>query len=325
MSVSRQRRLLLLGGLCAVLPAIAQRAAPRIGFLSVVAIAKEPHVPAFVAALRDKGYVEGKSIFIDWRSAQGDVERLRPLAEELVSLKPALIVAVQPSAVEAVRRTTTTIPIVFAVGQDPVGMGFAKSLSRPGGNITGASSMTAELAPKQVELLRAALPQCNRLALLLNPDNPRGSAVLRARFDMVAAKNGFSLLVLYARQDTEVTAALTHAKRERADALVVGADSYFLQASALIAQNALANRLPTMFVQAVQAHAGGLMSYGHRLEENYVRAAHYVDRILKGAKPGELPIEQPTNFQFVVNLKSAKALGLSIPQAVLARADEVVR
>jgi putative ABC transport system substrate-binding protein len=298
---------------------------PRIGFLSLISLDKDPRLAAFLTGMREFGYVDGKTVSIEWRSAGGNDARLPALAEELVRTNVRLIVAVQPQAVEAARRATASIPIVFAVGQDPVGMGFAKTLSRPGGNITGTSSMVTEQAPKQVEIVRTVLPRCKRIALLLNPTNPGGSAVLRKSFQTAAAKAGLALIALEAAGPAELEAALKEAKAQRVDALIIAADAYFLQAGATIAQHALANRLPTMFVQRDQTYAGGMMSYGHAARENYHRAAYYVDRILKGANPGDLPIEQPTKFELVVNLKTAKALGVKIPKEILARADEVIQ
>jgi len=262
---------------------------------------------------------------IEWRFTRGKTEPLSDYAAELVQLKPALIVAVHPQAVEAVRRLTSTIPIVFAVGQDPVGMGFAKSLAHPGGNITGHSSMAADMSVKHIELLRSAIPKCSRVAVLLNPTNVKGAAVLRNAFEVAARKFGVSVAFVEARGDEEIEKAFIAAKKGRADAVVVAPDGFFFQARALIAGSAIHQRLPSLFMQRESVVAGGLLSYGPDGREQYRRTAYYVHRILNGARPGDLPIEQPTKFEMIVNLKTAKALGIKIPPAVLSRADEVIQ
>jgi putative ABC transport system substrate-binding protein len=323
------RRVLLLGLATLALP-LAPRAQPgaripRIGFLSLQSKESDSRLEAFLAGMRELGYVDGKTIVIEWRFTRGKTEPLSAYAAELVQLKPDLIVAVHPQAVEAVRRLTSTIPIVFAVGQDPVGMGFAKSLARPGGNITGHSSMSADMSVKQVELLRSAIPKCSRVAVLLNPTNAEGAAVLRDAFEVAARKFSVSVAFVEARSEEEIEKAFIAAKKGRADAVVVAPDGFFFEARALIARSAIQQRLPSLFLQRESVAAGGLLSYGPDGREQYRRTAYYVHRILNGTKPGELPIEQPTKFEMIVNLKTAQALGIKMPQVVLSRADEVIR
>jgi len=240
-------------------------------------------------------------------------------------MKPDLIVAVHPQAVEAVRRLTSTIPIVFTVGQDPVGMGFAKSLAHPGGNITGHSSMASDIGLKHIELLQSVLPKCTRVSVLLNPTNHAGAAVLRASYTAAAWKFGITVAFHDAQTKDELEAAVLAAKGARAQALIVAPDGVLLQESARIAALALHNALPSLFFQREAAHEGGLLSYGPDGREQYRRTAYYVHHILNGAKPGDLPIEQPTKFLLVVNFKAARALGIKVPQDVVTRADEVIR
>jgi putative tryptophan/tyrosine transport system substrate-binding protein len=325
----KRRRVLLLGlaALASPLGLHAQPAGrmPRIGFLSLQSPESDSRLQSFLSGMRELGYIEGKTIAIEWRFTSGKTEPLSAYAAELVQLKPDLIVAVHPQAVDAVRRLTSTIPIVFTVGQDPVGMGFAKSLARPGGNITGHSSMSADMSVKQIELLRSAMPKCSHVAVLLNPTNPKGSAVLRDAFEVAGRKFGVSVTFLEARSDEEIEKAFITAKKGRVDAVVVAPDGFFLQSRALIARSAIQQRLPSLFLQRESVAAGGLLSYGPDGREQYRRTAYYVHRILNGAKPGDLPIEQPTKFEMIVNLKTAKTLGIKIPPAVLSRADELIQ
>ncbi|MEA3194496.1 MAG: hypothetical protein QOD26_2829 [Betaproteobacteria bacterium] len=297
-------------------------ALPRIGFLSLLSLESDTRLPAFIAGLKDFGYVEGKTIHIDWRSARGNAAELPALASELVARKVDLILAVQPQAVEAARRATSTIPIVFAVAQDPIGMGFAKSLSAPGGNITGTSLMVSEMAPKQLELMRTTLAKSKKFAIVLNPTNPAGSNAMRSSFQK--AVGDLQIVFLDASDDDEINKAFLAARTAGAAGVVFGPDSYFIQARSMIAAAALRHKLPTMFTQREQTLAGGMMSYGPSVSANYRRAAYYVNRILKGAKASELPIEQPTTFELVINLKTAKALGIPIPKSILARADSII-
>jgi putative ABC transport system substrate-binding protein len=297
---------------------------PRIGFLSFQ-LKSDSRLDSFIAGMREVGYVDGKTISIEWRFAAGDTEALGLYAAELVRMKPDLIVAVHPQAVEAVRRLTATIPIVFTVGQDPVAMGFAKTLARPGGNITGLSSMAADMGIKHIEVLQAALPRCARVAVLLNPTNEKGAPVLRTAYESAGRKLGVEMQFLAARSAGEIDRALAAAKKDRADAVVIAPDGFFLQVRERIVSVAIEQRLPTLFLQRESAAAGGFISYGPDGREQYRRTGSYVRRILDGANPGDLPIEQPTKLEMVVNLRTAAALGIKVGAAVIARADEVIR
>lgn len=316
---------LVLGG-AAAFPVHAQSRAgmPRIGYLSLDSEAGS-RVKAFLDGMRELGYVEGKSVAIEWRFARGETSPLAAYAAELVKLKPDLIVAVHPQAVEAVRKLTSTIPIVFAVGQDPVAMGFAKTLAHPGGNITGHSSMASDVGIKHIEVLQAVLPRCTRVAVLLNPTNTGGAAILRRSYEAAAEKFGVRLDFVVAQSKNEVEPAVAAAKNMRADALVIAPDGLLYEQREHIAAIAIRHTLPTLFFQPESAAGGGLVSYGPDGREQYRRAAYYVHRILNGAKPGDLPIEQPTKFQLILNLKTAKALGIRVPAAAIARADEVIQ
>lgn len=322
----RRRLLGAAGGMlaAAALPAFGQRSTvPRIGFLSLLSLESDPRLPAFVAGMREFGYVEGKTITIEWRSAGGDVKRLAGFADELVRLKVELIVAVQTQAIEAAQRATKTIPIVFAVTQDPVASGFARTLSRPGGNITGLSSLSAELSLKQLELLKSVIPGLSRVAVLANPTNSAGEAT-RADIEKAAARMGIRVVPIGAATRNEIEPAMAAASAAKSEAVIVLGDSFFVQERSPIAQAALKHRLPTIFLPRDHVLAGGLMSYGPSIGDNYRRTAFYIDRILKGAKAGDLPIEQPSKFELVLNLKTAKALGISIPHPLLVRFDEVI-
>jgi putative tryptophan/tyrosine transport system substrate-binding protein len=328
--MDRRRFLLtsLAGALAAPLGAEAQLAAsfPRIGFLNTASLS-DPRVPPFLQAfrqgLRELGYVEGQNIAIELRWAEGQYDRLLGLAVELVRLKVNIIVAAGPSAVRAAKQATETIPIVMPAIADPVAMGFVASLARPGGTITGISNMQPELVGKQLELLKEMIPKLSRVALLGNPANPGNVPLVRYAQD-AARTLGLRLHPLEARDLHEIDSAFSKISRERADAVIVLSDTVLLDSRTRIADHAVRHRLPTVFGASEFTEAGGLLTYGPSISDGYRRAATYVDKILKGAKPGDLPIGQPTMFELVINLKTAKALGLTIPQSVLLRADQVI-
>ena len=324
--MNRRRLLSLAAALpIAVIPAWAQRRTlPRIGFLSLIALEADTRVPSFIAGLREFGYIEGKTVTIEWRSAGGEAKRLAGHAQELVAMKVDVIVAVQTQAIEEARRATRSIPIVFAATQDPVGSGYARSLSRPGGNITGVSSLSAEMSPKQLQLLRSVVPSVTRVGVLANPTNP-SSQVIRGDIQKAAAALGIQTTPISAATQGEIGPAMATASAARCDAVMVLGDSFFVQMRAHIAQAALNHKLPTIFVPRDHVVAGGLMSYGPSIAENYRRTAFYVDRILKGTKAGDLPIEQPSKFELILNLATAKRLELSISDAVLTRFDEIIK
>ncbi len=299
---------------------------PRIGFLhpAVPQNNTAPFLEAFRQGLRELGYVEGKNIQLEVRWGEGKLDRLPALADELVRLRVDVIVAATSPSVLAAKRATRTIPIVMPLSSDPVGDGLVASLARPGGNITGLSMMAPEVGAKRMQLLKEVLPKLSRaVAVLWNP----AYAGMGARFrdaQRNAPLAGVDVRSLEVRDTRELERALDAITRERPDALILLADPLTLSQRLRIVEFAAEARLPAMYEISEFADAGGLMSYGHNPGEMCRRAATYVDKILKGAKPGDLPIEQPTKFELVINLKTAKALGVTIPQAVLLSADRVI-
>ncbi len=276
----------------------------------------------FVQGLREFGYVEGQNITIERRFSEGKYERLPDLAAELVRLKVDVIVAAASEPPIAAKHATETIPIVMTNHPDPVGRGLVASLARPGGNVTGLSLLTPELVGKELELLKEIVLRASRVAVLWNPTNAGHPLMLREA--KVAAQSlRVQLQILEARGPDDFERAFATMMREGADALLVLSDGMFFIHRTRIAVLAAKQRLPAMFAQREYADAGGLMAYGASFRDNFRRAATYVDKILKGAKPGDLPVEQPTKFELVINLKTAKALGLTIPQSVLIRADQI--
>ncbi len=280
-------------------------------------------IEALRAGLRDLGYVEGKNILIEFRWADGKYERLPSLAAELVQLKVAVIVAATTIDIQAARQATTTIPIVMVSTGDPVGAGFVASLARPGGNITGLSTLNVDISGKWLELLRVAVPKLSRVAVLVNPGHSLHPEFLK-RIQAAAKTTGVNVSPVQASTASQIEAAFGAIKQERAGALIVLPDPFFILHGRRIAELAMKNHLPTMFRSLEFVGAGGLMGYGQNVAEEFRRAATYVDKILKGAKPADLPVEQPTKFELVINIKTAKAIGLTIPQELLLRADKVI-
>jgi putative tryptophan/tyrosine transport system substrate-binding protein len=320
----------LAGGLLAApLAAEAQPAAKvaRIGYLSPN-LATSPHLhEAFRQGLRDLGYVEGRNVVFEYRSAEGKFERLPALAAELVALKVDVIVTSSTEGVLAAKQATRTLPIVLAGAADPVGSGLVTSLARPGGNVTGLSALIPELVGKCLELLTQAVPGVSRVAVLRQP----GALPERTEQDMlkgadVAARAlGVRLQVVEARGPDDFDRAFSDMTRARAGALTVLGSTTFMMERRRLVDLAAKNRLPAVYSLREFVDAGGLMAYGPNIADLFRRAATYVDKILKGAKPGDLPVEQPTKFELVINLKTAKALGLTIPQSLLLRADEIIQ
>jgi putative ABC transport system substrate-binding protein len=296
----------------------------RVGFLwpSPASLSSQ-NADAFLRGMRELGYVEGKNLVIEWRFADGKLERLPALAAELVQLKVDVIVAVASPAIGAAQKETTTIPIVMAITGDPVGSGFVKTLARPGGNITGLSNMGGDTGAKLLELLLTVVPKASRVAVLLTPTSTTYRTILES-VQAAAQKVGVKTLVAEASSSQEIDNAFSMMVREKADAVIVGSSSFFGQQRRQIAELALGYRIPSMFALRTNVEAGGLISYGQNIADDFRRSATYVDKILKGAKPGDMPVEQPTRFELVVNLKTAKALGVTIPQTILLRADEVI-
>ena len=276
---------------------------------------------AFRQGLRELGYIEGQNIVIEHRSPEWKYERLPGLAADLVRLKVDVIVAASPAATKAAKQATSTIPIVFTVSGDPVADGFVASLARPGGNITGLATIGQELVGKQLEILKGVAPKVSRVAVLQNPNTHHG--VLR-QAEGSARGLGVQLQILEARTPSEIETAFTAMSSQRVDGVLVLRDAVFRAQRAQITALAAKNRLPAVYGLREEAEAGGLVAYGASVPQLYRRAAAYVDKILKGAKPGELPVEQPTKFELVINLKTAKALGLTIPPSLLQRADQVI-
>ena len=274
----------------------------------------------FLLGLRELGYVEGRNIVIEWRWAEEQIERLPELAAELVQLRVDVIVAGDPQAILPAKQATSTIPIVMSVSADPVGSGLVASLARPGGNVTGLSNVAPQLARKRLELLKEVVPGVSRVAVLGRPGQAGGEPLAVATQAL-----GGQMQALVVQSPDDIKDAFEAAVRERADVLIVLASQIVLRHSRLIVDLAAESRLPTMYPRKEYVQDGGLMYYGPSIPELHRRAAYYVDRILKGAKPADLPVEQPTLFELFVNLKAAQDLGLTIPPSLLARADEVVQ
>ena len=315
------------GLIAAPLAARAQQAGKvhRIGFLGNSTPALETNlVGPFREGLRELGYVEGRNILIEYRWAEGKYERFPALIGELMALKVDVIVTAGTPATLAVKRATATIPLIMVAVGDPVGTGLVASLALPGGNTTGLTSIAPDLEGKRLEMLNAIVPKLSRVAILWNPDN---AFHVKAEKEARAAAQTLSVRVhsVGVRTTEDLDRAFDTILRERPGAFIMLADRIFLHNRALIVDFAAHNRLPAVYAYRELVEAGGLMSFGPNYADMHRRAATYVDKILKGAKPGDLPVELPTKFEFVINLKSAKALGLRIPQPVLLQADEVIQ
>jgi putative ABC transport system substrate-binding protein len=279
---------------------------------------------AFRQGLLDAGYAEGRDVVIEWQLANGDFARVPELVADLVQRKVNVIVVQSTLAAEVAKQATSTIPIVMAFVADPVGSGLVTNLTHPGGNVTGLSLMSAELSAKRLQLFKQMIPQLTRVAVLWNPDTPWHPKVIP---DLKAAAPALSLKLSFvpARTPDEFSPAFSEISRSHAQGLYLMDDSMFAAHSTTLVNLASKARLPLSYSNRQFAAEGGLMSYGHNVGDMFRRSAGYVDKILKGAKPGDLPIEQPTKFEFVVNLRTAKTLGITIPESILLRADEVIR
>ena len=297
----------------------------RVGFLSLRRIGSldSDFFGEFPRGMRELGYIEGKNLVIEWRSAEGKIERLPDLATELVRRRVDVIVTAGAQAVRAAQKATTTIPIVIGTAGDPVGSGFVKSLARPGGNITGLSDMAGDLGSKLLELLLSAVPGLSQVAVLVNPDNSSHVTILSS-VQSGAQNVGVKVTPVPARTSQEIEKAFSTVVQQYAKALIAAADALFNQQVRQIAELAAKHRLPSISGYPQYVEAGGLMNYGPDFADNFRRAAAYVDKIFKGAKASDLPVEQSTRFELAVNLKTAKALGLAIPQSLLLRADRVI-
>jgi putative ABC transport system substrate-binding protein len=298
---------------------------PRVGYLSPSSASLQKHlVEALQQGLRVLGWVEGQNIAIEYRWAEGKYERLSDLAVELVRVRVDVIYANSGPAALAAKRATSTVPIVFETLGDPVSAGLVASLARPGGNLTGVSGLGPELSGKQIELLKEVAPRLTRVAVLTNPSNKMATAALRET-EIAARLLGVKFQVLEVSEPDKLEGAFSAITRERAGALMVLADPMFGTQRKRILGLVEKSRLPAIYVETGWVLAGGLMSYSPSLPEQFRKAAKFVDKILKGAKPADLPVEQPTKFEFIINLKAAKQIGLTIPPNVLARADKVIR
>jgi putative ABC transport system substrate-binding protein len=297
---------------------------PRIGILSDETPSQAKFFePAFAAGLRDLGWIEGQNIAFERRYAAENYEMLPSLAAELVRLQPDLILAIGTAPTRAAKIATRTIPIVFARISDPIGLGFVATLPRPGGNLTGVSVQTRELAAKRLEFLIRAVPEAKRVGVLWDPDLPSAAPELK---ELEAAASSFNLQLVSARVQApdDFGLALRVIVEQHADALILVPGPIFTEHISRMLDLTAKARLPAMFSRREQVEAGGLMSYGTDYPDMYRRTSAYVDKILKGAKPADLPVEQPTKFELVINLKTAKALGLTLPYTFLGRADEVI-
>ncbi len=300
------------------------RKVPVIGYLDGPTPSLTQHLrEAFRQGLQQHGWIEGRNVLIEYRSAEGRNERFPEMAAEMVRLNVNVIIAAGEPMILAARQATSTIPIVMAAVGDPVGRGFVASLARPGGNITGVSNLAVDLTGKWLELVKEAAPQLTKVAVLRNPANPSHAAFWREAQDAARARS-LQILGAQAKIVEEIEPAFVAMASERPGALIVIPDPLFNSQRVKVASLAERQRLPWITLFRESADAGALISYGPSLQENYRRAATYVDKILKGAKPGDIPVEQPTKFELVINLKTAKALGLTIPPALLLRADQLI-
>jgi putative tryptophan/tyrosine transport system substrate-binding protein len=298
---------------------------PRIGFLSTVSLSSvAARTESFRQGLRELGYVEGKNITIEWRDAEGKLDRLSERAVELVRLKVDVIVTAAPAPTRATKEATVTIPIVMAFDNDPVGNGFVASLARPGGNITGLSTYYPEITGKQLELLKEIVPNLSRVAVLGTSTVPGNEQTLKET-ELAARAFGVKLQYLEIQNPQDIENVFRAASKGRAGAVLVLSSPVATSQRAQIAEIAAKSRLPAIYPQSDHIDAGGLLFYGPSIADLYRRAATYVDKILKGAKPAELPVEQPMKFELIINLKAANKIGLTIPPNVLARADKVIK
>jgi putative ABC transport system substrate-binding protein len=326
--VRRRELITLLGGVAIAWPIAAraqQKAMPVIGFLSSLSAGPNaPYVAAFRQGLSETGYVDGQNLAIEYRWAEGHYDQLPALVAELVGRKVDLIAtSAGPPAALAAKSATSTIPIVFVSVDDPVAAGIVPSLARPGGNVTGFSSLTVELMPKRLELLSELVPQAGVIALLVNPKNRGGESQTREAQEAARAK-GVQLAILKAGTESEIDAAFATLVQLQAGGLILVSDAFFNSRREQLVALASRHAVPAIYVTREYPAAGGLISYGTSSTSVFRQLGIYAGKILKGAKPADLPVQQPTIFELVVNLKTATALGITVPQSLLARADEVI-
>jgi putative ABC transport system substrate-binding protein len=329
--MNKRRKLIAgLGGVLLAGPAIAfAQPKDKVWRVGILATRNRPALldadafGQFMRGMRELGYVEGKNLQVEFRWAEGKYERLSGLAAELVQLKVDVIVAAGAQDIDAARKATSTIPIVMATSPDPVVSGFAKTLAHPGGNITGLTNFTVDISPKLFEMLQSMVPKLSRLAVMMNPVNSSHAGVLQS-VESAAQKAGVKVLPVEARSAVEIERAFSTMAQAKAGGVLVPRDGFYIQQLDQIAKLAAKHRLPSISGYRQYVEAGGLMSYGQNAGESFRRAATYVDKIFKGAKPGDLPIEQPTTFELYINGRTAKALGLTIPQSLRISADKVL-
>jgi len=325
--MKRRQFVTLLGGTVVAWPLAAraqQSAMPVIGFLNVAAPEGYAHyVAAFREGLRESGYVEGQNVAIEYRWAEGHYDRLPDMAADLVRRQVSVIVANTPANLAA-KKATDTIPIVFTTASDPVQIGLVPNLGRPVGNVTGITQLNVEIGPKRLELARELMPAATAVAFLVNPSDPSRAETLTADAKAAATPLGLRLHVLRAVTDTEIKAAFAGFADLKAGVLVIGADALFNGKSQLLAELALRYAVPAIYQYNEFATAGGLMSYGGSIKESYRWAGIYTGRVLKGAKPADLPVQQSTKVELIVNLKTAKTLGVIVPLSLLGRADQII-
>ena len=328
--MTTRRRLVIAlgaGALASPLSSFAQPAAKvwRVGFLAtrhVDFVDADYYYGPFTQGMRELGYIVGKNLLIEWRSAEGKSERLPELAADLVQLKVDVLIGAGNLASLAAQKATTVIPIVVQ-GGDPVGTGLVKSLARPGGNITGFSNMLVDIVAKVVEMLHTMLPKVTRVAVLVNPTNP-GLILGLNNVQIASQKLGVKIQPVEVNTAQDIVNAFSSIVRQKSGALLVLQDPFFIQQKKQIVELAAKHRLPSAALNSEYVEAGGLMSYGPNLRENFRSAATYVDKIFKGANPGELPVQQPTRFEMAVNMKTANALGIKVPQTILIQATRVI-
>lgn len=326
----RRKLFIALGASALAMPArlFAQKPAKvwRIGFLSQRHLEftdADYYVGPFTQGLRELGYVEGKNLIIEWRSAEGNSERLPGLAADLVRLKVDVLATAGTPAARAAQKASGTIPLVMITVGNPIGDGLAQSMARPGGNSTGLTNLTTDLGPKLLEMLLAMVPKLSCVAVLVNPTNSSITMLLK-HVQLAAQKVGVKIVAVEAATPPEIVNAFAGAVRQKAGAMIVSQEALFQQQKAQIIELAAKHRLASVGGYSEYVEAGGLMSYGQNIRENFQRAATYVDKILKGASPGDIPMEQPTKFELFINRKTAKTLGLAIPRSLLISADKVV-
>jgi putative tryptophan/tyrosine transport system substrate-binding protein len=324
--VKRREFITLLGGTAASWPFAAraqQPARPVIGYFHFATPEYAPHATAFLDGLKQAGFIEGQNVELEYRWAEGQYDRLPAMAADLVERKVDLIAAFGPPLARAAKNATSTIPIVFEVGNDAVAAGLVASLARPGGNATGLSILFTQLTPKRLELLCELIAQPKTIALLVNPNSPTAEPSIREASEAARAK-GLQLLVLNASDQTGIDTAFAGLVSAKADGLIIAADPFFDTRRAQIIAPAARNRIPTIYFSRESVDAGGLISYGSSLGAVYRQMGIYAGRILKGEKPADLPVEQPTKFEMAINLKPAGTLGLEVPARLLSTADEVI-